>query len=170
MRTAAAAGPLPAITIESFERTPLTALAAAGAPFPLVQLIDARGSAADVPRGSRRTYRHELADPAGLEGLAGVSVPISMLHHDLVDRMAEHDLDVWAWTLRPENRFLPAGFRLGSVPSRFGSWHAYWSGLVQTGVAAVFADHPDLAVLTRDQLGGAPGRAAVRGTTASRRA
>ena len=56
------------IALESFEKTPLDALAHLG--HPLVYLLDDEGGAAD----EARTYREELDSPAALRRFAGVSL------------------------------------------------------------------------------------------------
>jgi glycerophosphoryl diester phosphodiesterase len=60
----------------------------------------------------------------------------------LVTRAHQAGLAVAAWTFRAEPRFLPSGHTFASELSRYAA----------TGVDAVFADHPDLAVdtLTRN--------------------
>jgi glycerophosphoryl diester phosphodiesterase len=63
--------------------------------------------------------------------------------------MHDAGLEVWTWTLRPENRFLPEESRRGSTPWHLGDWRGHWSALFAAGVDGVFADHPDLAVLAR---------------------
>lgn len=139
------------VVIESFEKAPLLEFAAGGFSWPLVYLLEASGIAADEALlGARgRDYRAEMADPAGLAAFAAVSVPTTLVGPANVDRLHDAGLGVWTWTLRPENRFLPSGFRRGSTPSRLGDWHGHWSALFAAGVDGVFADHPDLAVVAR---------------------
>ncbi|WP_375388881.1 glycerophosphodiester phosphodiesterase family protein [uncultured Amnibacterium sp.] len=133
------------IVLESFEKTPLDALADLG--HPIVYLLDAEGSAPDEPA---RTYAEELADPDGLDRFAGVSLSTATVHAALVDRLHAAGLEVWTWTLRPENAFLPPRYRLGTDPAAHGDWRAHWGALLDAGVDAVFADHPDLAIALRD--------------------
>jgi glycerophosphoryl diester phosphodiesterase len=62
-------------------------------------------------------------------------------------------LEVWTWTLRAENAFLPPEHRRGEDPAAHGDWRAAWGALLDAGVDAVFADQPDLAVALRDDRG-----------------
>ncbi|MFD1721368.1 glycerophosphodiester phosphodiesterase family protein [Amnibacterium endophyticum] len=139
--TLAAQPRLPRLTVESFEKAPLRALAPLG--LPLVYLVDAVGTAEDerrrIPRGP--TFRQELA-AARFEGLAGVSLPTSLVTSSRVAALHAAGLQVWTWTLRPENPFLPPAYRRTGGGS--GDWRAYWNALLDTGVDGVFTDHPDL--------------------------
>lgn len=132
------------IVLESFEKTPLDVLAPLG--HPAMYLVDDQGAAAD----ETRTYAEELADPAALRRFAGVSLATSLVTPERVAALHAAGLDVWTWTLRPENRFLPHEHRLGADPAAFGDWRAHWGALVDAGVDGVFADHPDLAVSLLD--------------------
>ena len=71
---------------------------------------------------------------------------------DLVDRAHGVGLEIYAWTLRPENRFLSRRFRRGVGADKFGDWQREFETIMSTGVDAVFADQPDLAVVVRDSL------------------
>lgn len=133
LTTIAASPALPALSIESFERPVLDRLADAGTAHPLVALIG------DHPLTDGRT----VADPAPFAGYAGVSLRAGLVRPRVVERFLALGLDVWTWTLRPENRFLPPRYRVLHGP--FGRYGAYWSRLVACGVTGVFADHPDLA-------------------------
>ena len=136
---------LPAIDVESFEKTPLRQLAAHGADWPLLYLMRTHGAAPDERGGPG--YRAERAHPETLGDLDGISVPLRAVSPALVERMRTAGLQVWTWTLRPENRFLPLGHRR---PGRaFGDWRRAWERVYDAGVDAVFVDHPDLAVRLR---------------------
>ncbi|MGN6742271.1 MAG: glycerophosphodiester phosphodiesterase family protein [Amnibacterium sp.] len=143
----AAAPRTPAITVESFEETVLRSLAARGLPHPLVRLLGGARVAPDaVARLGRPVgFREELRDLARFEGLAGISVRTPLVQRALVERAAGRGLEVWTWTLRPENCFLPAPYWTPGGPARFGRYAALWRRLAATGIAGVFADHPDLA-------------------------
>ena len=132
------------IVLESFEKTPLDALAGLG--HPLVYLLDEEGRAPD----ETRTYAEELADPGSLSRFAGVSLHTAMVTSAAVGALHAAGLQVWTWTLRPENAFLPPEHRIGEDPAAHGDWRAVWAALLDAGVDAVFADHPDLAVALRD--------------------
>jgi glycerophosphoryl diester phosphodiesterase len=143
---------LPSITVESFEQSVLHGLAGRGFPHPLVRLLGGPRIAPDSMErfGRPVAFREELRDVSRFEGLDGISVRTPFARPSLVERAAEHGLAVWAWTLRPENCFLPPAYWSAGPPARFGRYAAYWRKLAAAGLAGVFADHPDLA---RDALG-----------------
>lgn len=146
------------IVVESFEKSPLLVLAEAGVGWPLVYLLDGNGAAADEGGDGGRTYAAELADLAGLTPFQGVSLPTGLIDASRVDLLHDAGLSVWAWTLRPENRYLDAVFRTGTEPGSWGDWRRAWLRLLGTGVDAVFADHPDLAIRARHAALGYAGR------------
>lgn len=141
----AAAPRLPRLAFESFEKTPLRTLAALG--HPVLYLLEAVGMAADererADGGS--TYRAELL-AGDFPGCAGVSLPVSLLTHARVDALHARGLQVWTWTLRAEDAFLPSAFRSGRGAAAYGDWRSCWNIVLDAGVDAVFTDQPDLAV------------------------
>lgn len=68
----------------------------------------------------------------------------------LVDRAHLAGLEVFAWTLRSENRHLPAELRTG-MDNAVGFASPEYRRLFDAGVDAVFSDHPDTAVTARDR-------------------
>lgn len=132
--TFAAAPRLPDISIESFEHDALDRLAARGIGHPLVALIG------HEPIIDHLTVRH----PERFAAYDGVSLGANLVSPAIVAGFREVGLDVWTWTLRPENRFLPHRYRVQG--SAFGRYAAYWRRLLDAGVTGVFADHPDLAL------------------------
>jgi glycerophosphoryl diester phosphodiesterase len=141
--------------VESFEQSVLTALRAHGVTAPLVYLAEAEGAAYDLVArdGSRATGYAEQLTAAGLAALAasvdGVSVDKALLLDgdrptELVQRVHRAGLTAFAWTLRPENRFLAVPFRGRGGPASLGDWEGEWGVILSTGVDGVFADHPDL--------------------------
>jgi glycerophosphoryl diester phosphodiesterase len=147
----AAVDPLPAIDVESFEKAPLTTLAERGVRWPLVYLMEAAGFAADEAAVGGLRYDEELQQPERLEGFAGVGLPLVLATAPIVDRMRAAGLATWTWTLRPENVFLPLKYRRIGAAGSFGYWRPYWREVLASGVDAVFADHPDLAVAIRNE-------------------
>jgi glycerophosphoryl diester phosphodiesterase len=160
------------LTVECFEQTVLDQVRERGVDASYVYLLESTGSAADLVArdGSAATsYQEQLTD-AGLARLAravdGISVDKSLLlttgphgsvgTTDLVARAHEHGLLVFTWTLRPENRFLASGHRIGSAAGSgaadWGDWRREYELILGTGIDGVFADHPDLAVAARDGL------------------
>ena len=108
------------------------------------------------------SHDEELSD-AGLEIFAqkldGLSLDArylvdvetgDMAHgHALVAKIQGLGLQVYAWTLRPENRFLPQVLRKGDDMAAWGNWESAYQSIMALGVDGVFADHPDLAVRAR---------------------
>ncbi len=70
----------------------------------------------------------------------------------LVDAAHSAHLDVYCWTLRPENTYLSEAFRTGAGEGTFGRWQEEFALVMNTGVDGVFADHPDLAISVRNDL------------------
>ncbi|PCN48424.1 glycerophosphodiester phosphodiesterase [Curtobacterium sp. 'Ferrero'] len=158
------------LTVESFEKGVLRDLRARRTGGRLVYLQEARGSAADevaVHGSAAPSYASERSDEA-LAALAGefhgISVPLRTLmagvdtravddrgpvRSSIVDRAHAAGLAVFTWTLRPENRFLPAPLRRGGDLAADGDWERWFTSIVRTGVDGVFADHPDLAIAAR---------------------
>ncbi|MBW4041424.1 MAG: glycerophosphodiester phosphodiesterase [Acidobacteria bacterium] len=132
------------IVLESFEKTPLDALAHLG--HPAYYLIDDGGRAPDA----HRPYAEELADPAALSRFAGVSISTRLVSPERVAALHAAGLAVWTWTLRPENAFLPPDRRSAGGDAEFGDWRGHWAAIAAAGVDGVFADHPDLAVALLD--------------------
>ena len=145
--------PVERLVVESFEQGILDRLRQRGLAATYVYLLEERGSAADlVAQWGRKAlpYSAQLTD-AGLSRLAdavdGISVNKSILLRpgsDLVERAHALGLQVFTWTLRPENRFLSRPFRRGGSPRQWGDWRGEFGAILDTGVDGVFADHPDL--------------------------
>ncbi|MDP9027823.1 MAG: glycerophosphodiester phosphodiesterase [Actinomycetota bacterium] len=162
------------LTVECFEQTVLDQVRSRGVDAELVYLLEATGSAADLVArdgSSAATYAEQLTD-AGLARLArevdGISVDKTLLLEtsglgpvgttDLVARAHESGLSVFTWTLRPENRFLAPGHRVGSAPGDggdgghagdWGDWRREFELILSTDVDGIFVDHPDLGVAAR---------------------
>jgi glycerophosphoryl diester phosphodiesterase len=129
-----------------------------------VYLLEGKGVAPDLVArfgASAPDYSSQLTDE-GLDELAGRVSGISvdkgrLLKPDvragveLVDRAHRRGLEVFTWTLRPENRFLTAPFRSGGAAREWGDWRGEFDAVLATGLDGVFADHPDLAVAARDE-------------------
>ncbi|NBX23419.1 MAG: glycerophosphodiester phosphodiesterase [Microbacteriaceae bacterium] len=159
------------LVLESFEKTILVRMRDAGLGAQHAYLLEHEATAFDellwaategVPPLS---YGDELSE-AGLEAFMGRMTAISVDARFLIDprtgdisrgiqlvrRAHSLGLQVFAWTLRPENEFLPLPFRQGTDSSAWGDYATAWSAVMQTNVDAVFADHPDLAIAVRDGL------------------
>jgi glycerophosphoryl diester phosphodiesterase len=160
------------LTIESFERSLLDKIYARGIYGKRVFLLEARGKPFDEVAllGPEAPHFADYLSDTGLYGLSGkvdgISVPKSLIlatdadgrvsgASDLVDAAHAADLEIYCWTLRPENRYLAKTFRRGRLRADFGDWQAEFRTILGTGIDGVFADHPDLAVLVRDELAAA---------------
>jgi glycerophosphoryl diester phosphodiesterase len=159
------------LTIESFEKTVLAQMKGRDIAGRRIYLAEAKGRPFDlrVALGTAAPRYADQLETAGLEKLAaegidGVSVAKSLLFDlgrngkvkgttDLVTRAHKVGLQVFTWTLRPENRFLAKTFRRGARRlEEFGHWKREFRTVMGTGVDGVFADHPDLAVQIRESL------------------
>ena len=145
--------------VECFEQTVLGEIRELGVEGRFVYLLEARGSAPDLRArfGSRALpYSAQLTE-AGLARLAGdvdgISVDKAILLRDggsdLVTRAHAAGLEVFTWTLRPENRFLVPAHRVGSSPRDWGAWRSEFEAILTTGLDGIFVDHPDLGVAAR---------------------
>lgn len=164
------------LTVESFERSVLEAAAARGLDSRRVYLMEADGAPFDLVARDGEGATTDAAELGDLTSLAmlrvqgsapdsgdpgallhGISVAKDLLLRDLDDgrRLVDHarsaGLETWTYTLRPENQFLAPRHRAGPEATH-GRWRQEFSALLDTGVAGVFADHPDLvrAVRPRD--------------------
>ncbi|MFN3551648.1 MAG: glycerophosphodiester phosphodiesterase family protein [Novosphingobium meiothermophilum] len=114
----------------------------------LVQLMAAEGGPPDRPgerfatmageKGLRRLAR--TVDAVGVETAMvldadGRPTPFVRTAHAA-------GLKVHVWTLRCENAFLPARWRIGSDPAAKGDCAAAWHALVSAGVDGIFTDNP----------------------------
>ena len=96
-------------------------------------------------------------------GIDGISVPKSLIletddagdvagESALVDDAHAAGLEIYCWTLRPENKFLAKTFQNGTRKADYGHWQSEFRVILESGIDGVFADHPDLAVHVRDEL------------------
>ena len=152
-------------TVESFEQSVLGQVRDRGILGRYVYLLESSGAAADLIAAhgaAAPSYSSQLTD-AGLARLGdevdGISVDKGRLLRtaggratatDLVDRAHASGLEVFAWTLRPENRFLSEPFRGAGKPAEWGDWRGEFELLLGTGLDGAFFDHPDLGVAALD--------------------
>ncbi len=146
------------LIIESFELGVLDRLRAAGVRGSLVFLTETTGVPADE-RATSGEATHSWAwyrSDDGLHALQGrvdgISVAKADLltpggsgHTDLVTRAHARGLQVYTWTLRPENAFLDRAHRSSADTATFGDWRTEWKRVCDSGVDGIFVDHPDLA-------------------------
>lgn len=167
------------LIMEAFEPTLLDRLGARGIRGKRVFLIEGSGAPWDlVLEAGRSAPKYEAFVSAdGLRALTGRFDGVSVGKARLVgaskatDVPSERDpgamplsgaglvtaahtagLEVYTWTLRPENRFLEPRFRRGSVRAAYGDWAAEFAEVIATGVDGIFVDHPDLGVEARAEV------------------
>lgn len=130
---------------------------------PLVFLTDVTGGPFADPK--RRSYA-DLVSAAGmkewaskLDGLGPSLKQVIAWRADktlgapttLVADAHAAGLQVCPWTVRAENDFLPADYRIGSNPDDYGRVLEYLAKLYGTGVDGIFCDMPGIAVLARER-------------------
>ncbi|GGS19936.1 glycerophosphodiester phosphodiesterase [Actinokineospora fastidiosa] len=133
---------------------------------PLVQLTSASGRPYDFTvSGDPRTYR-DLMTPAGLREVATYADGLGPAKDSVIPRDAAGNLGqptslvrdahavglkVHPYTFRAENQFLPANLRSSTNPADYGDLFAELDAFWRAGVDGVFADNPDIAVVSRDE-------------------
>lgn len=157
------------LTVESFEKTVLDQLRSRGIRSKNVFLLEAAGSPPDLVArfGTMADSYASFLTGDGLRmlrrDLEGISVDRQMIlprtdpdsgrvSSALVEAAHDAGLEIYCWTLRPENRFLDRAFRGAGGSSGFGDWQSDFGLILATGVDGVFADHADLAVAARDAV------------------
>ena len=143
------------VFIQSFEVAPLQRLNGM-TDLPLVQLVASYGGPADIPEAGYS----EMLTPKGLARIAtyadGIGANMGLILGEdgsatgLVEAAHEAGLLVHAWTLRPENAFLPPIARIGEDPASTGCDDRVFAALGDAGADGVFADAPGRAVAFRD--------------------
>ena len=137
------------VFIQSFEVAPLQRLRTRAPGFKQVLLVEPSGGPADEP-----ALRYaEMVTPTGLAEVAKyadvVGAHIAMILNpdgtptSLVADAKAAGLQVHAWTIRPENEFLPVILRMGEDPKGKGCGDVKLAALLKAaGVAGVFSDGP----------------------------
>lgn len=137
------------VFIQSFEIAPLQRLRARAPGFKQVLLVEPLGGPADEPamRYADMVTPSGLAEVAKYADVVGAHVAM-VLNPDgtptsLVADAKAAGLAVHAWTIRPENDFLPAMLRTGEDPKGKGCGDVKLAALLKAaGVAGVFTDGP----------------------------
>lgn len=139
--------PADPIFIQSFEIAPLQRLKQRGAGFKLVQLVAPIGGPADEPamRYAEMVTPTGLADVAKYADAIGAHIALVLSPEGapttLVADARVAGLAVHAWTVRPENEFLPAALRTGDDPKGRGCGDVRLAEMLRAaGVAGVFSD------------------------------
>lgn len=159
------------LVIEAFELGALLRLRESGVRSQLVFLAERIGSPADEV-AAQQSGTHSARSFAwfrsneGLDLLAasvnGISVAkgnvlrLNALGRavgttDLVQRAHDRGLLVYTWTLRPENRFLNLRFQTSVHGAEWGDWRGEFGLVLESGVDGIFVDHPDIAVMARNE-------------------
>lgn len=137
------------VFIQSFEIAPLQRLRSRAPGFRQVLLVEPLGGPADEP-----SLRYaDLVTPTGLAEVAkyadAVGAYAGMILSDegeptsLVADARAAGLAVHAWTIRPENEFLPPSLRTGDDPKGKGCGDVKLAAMMKAaGVAGVFSDGP----------------------------
>jgi glycerophosphoryl diester phosphodiesterase len=156
------------ICLQSFEVANLKALRHR-TDLPLVQLVAPTGQPFDFTlAGDPRSYLDLMAEP-GLREIATYADAIGPHKWMVVEFGSEGSRDtglarraraaglgIHVWTLRAENEFLPVSLRSPGDPAAQGDLKTEIQALLDAGITGFFSDHPDLAVLARDEWWGRP--------------
>ena len=160
------------VFVQSFETANLRRLDAM-VRVPLVQLVAASGAPHDlVAAGDTRTYA-DLVTPAGLREISTYAEAIGPDKDLVVPRDADGRLGgptslvgdahsaglvVHAYTFRDENHFLPRCCRTDSDAGAKGDAFGEYRAFLDAGVDGVFSDHPDTALVAREDWHSTPRR------------
>ena len=147
------------VILQSFETTCLRRFAATS-PFRLGQLLEAGEAPYDLLAAGDVRTAADLVTPAGLAEISRYADVVGLDKNLVIPRDAQgrllqptgvttaaHDvgLEVFGWTFRRENRFLPAEFRRGDDPAAAGDLAGEITAFLTAGLDSVITDHPDLA-------------------------
>jgi glycerophosphoryl diester phosphodiesterase len=150
------------VIVQSFETTCLKRLADVS-PVRLGQLLEAGGAPYDLVAARDHRSFADLWSPAGLAEISRYADVVGLdkdlvIPRDASGRLlrptsvtrAAHDvgLEVFGWTFRSENCFLPQEFRRGDDPGSPGDLAGEIATFLAAGLDSVITDHPDLARFT----------------------
>ncbi|MFF3946565.1 glycerophosphodiester phosphodiesterase [Streptomyces sp. NPDC001902] len=156
--------------LQSFEPGSIQRLGALGLRNPKVVLLDAATTRPYdfVAAGDPRTVA-DLVTPAGLKWIAGFAQGIGPTLNLIIPRDATGKLGtpttlvrdahkagliLHPYTMRNENSFLPADFRVGTDPNAYGDAFGAFKVYFEQGIDGIFSDNCDTALLARaDFLG-----------------
>jgi glycerophosphoryl diester phosphodiesterase len=137
------------VFIQSFEIAPLQRLKQRGGGFKLVQLVAPGEGPADEPamRYAEMVTPTGLAEVAKYADVVGAHIALVLTPEgtptSLIADAKAAGLVVHAWTVRPENEFLPPLLRTGDDPKGKGCGDVKLAALLKAaGVAGVFTDGP----------------------------
>ncbi|GAA3567290.1 glycerophosphodiester phosphodiesterase [Microlunatus spumicola] len=147
------------VIVQCFETTILRRLAEVSG-VRRGQLLEGAGAPYDlVAAGDHRSFA-DLWSPAGLAEISRYADVVGLDKDLVIPRDADgrllrptnvtsaaHDvgLEVFGWTFRRENCFLPQEFRRGTEPGAAGDLAGEIATFLAAGLDSVITDHPDLA-------------------------
>ncbi|MDX2703691.1 glycerophosphodiester phosphodiesterase [Streptomyces sp. PA03-6a] len=151
--------------LQSFEPGSIQRLGALGLRNPKVVLLDAATTRPYdfVAAGDPRTVA-DLVTPAGLKWIAGFAQGIGPTLNLIIPRDAAGKLGtpttlvrdahkagliLHPYTMRNENSFLPADFRVGTDPNSYGDAFGAFKVYFEQGIDGIFSDNCDTALLAR---------------------
>jgi glycerophosphoryl diester phosphodiesterase len=147
------------VVVQSFETTALRRLAQRTT-IRLGQLVDDVGAPPDLrAAGDPRRYA-DLLTPSALAEIRSYADVLGLSKDLIIPRDAtgrllaptpvvgqahRAGLEVYGWTFRRENRFLPLQFRSSDDPAEPGDLHGEIATFLAAGMDALITDHPDVA-------------------------
>ncbi|WP_082669838.1 glycerophosphodiester phosphodiesterase [Comamonas kerstersii] len=156
------------VLVQSFEVSTLRQLRSQSA-VRLVQLVMPKGSPYDAVAAGKATTYADMLTPQGLADIAsyayGLGLSKSMVIRvvdgkntpasPLVAQAQKAGLKVHAWTLRPENQFLPASLKAqpASNAALRGNAQADMEDFLSAGIDGVFTDDPAVGMQTMQRMG-----------------
>ena len=160
------------VVIQSFETQVLRRLAAQTT-VRLGQLVDDAGAPADLrARGDQRGFA-DLVTPSGLAEIAQYADVLGLSKDLIIPRdawgrllaptpLVAHahrvGLEVYGWTFRRENRYLPLQFRSSADPTGVGDLRGEIATYLAAGMDSYITDNPDVGHLARRTVGARPRR------------
>jgi glycerophosphoryl diester phosphodiesterase len=151
------------VVIQSFETTSLRGLAQQTT-IRLGQLVDDVGAPPDLrAAGDWRRYA-DLVTPSGLADIRSYADVLGLSKDLIIPRDAtgrllaptpvvghahRAGLEVYGWTFRRENQFLPRQFRSSDDPAEPGDLRGEIATFLAAGMDSLITDNPDVANLAR---------------------
>ncbi|MEV0305026.1 glycerophosphodiester phosphodiesterase [Streptomyces prasinus] len=155
------------VVIQSFEPTSIRRMSRlVGNPL-AVLLSGANSRPWDFVESGDPRRVADLVTPKGLEEIASYAQGIGPTLDLVIPRDAAGNLTepttlvrdahragliLHPYTMRNENPFLPADFRRGGDPDAYGDVFGAFRAYFATGIDGVFTDHPDTALLAREDF------------------
>lgn len=148
--------------LQSFEPTSMQRMAKLVS-TPRVVLFDAADTQPwDLKQAGDPRFVADLITPKGLKWIASFAQGIGpwvdlVIPRDADGRLGEpttlvrdahaKDLILHPYTMRNENSFLPADFRIGTDPNAYGDAFGAFQAYFEQGIDGIFTDNPDTGLL-----------------------